>query len=96
MDWEDLPLSDSCEHVKGLWVKMKTKTNKGKFSAGVFNECLIRGSLFMRLLASDTGSVTLKSSPPDGAFQAPGCLLGRQYSRLQGIQETPGVYRGHP
>lgn len=84
MDWEDLPLSDSCEQVKDLWMKMKARTNKGQSSAGVFNGCLTRGSLFMRLLASDKGSITLISSHPDRAFQPPGCLLGKHYSRLQG------------
>lgn len=92
---EELPLGNSCEQVKGLWVKMKARTKEGHFSAGVCYGCPTRESLLMRLLASDTANITLISSHPDGGFWPPGGLLGKQYSRLQGIQETSGVYRGH-
>lgn len=65
---EELPLGNSCEQVKGLWVKMKARTKEGQFSAGVCYGCPTRESLLMRLLASDTANITLISSHPDGGF----------------------------
>lgn len=92
-----LPLSNSCEQVKGLWVKMEAITNKGDFSAEVFNGCLTRGSLLIRLFCFRHREChTHKLSSWWGGFQPPGCLLAKQYSRLQGIQETPGMYWAHP
>lgn len=33
IDCEELPLSNSYEQIKGLWVKMKARTSKGHFPA---------------------------------------------------------------
>lgn len=55
---------------------------------------LIRGSY--QLLASDTGNIMLASSHPDGKFQPPGPLLGKQLSWLQETQGTWGVCREQP
>lgn len=47
--------------------------------------------MIVKPLASAIGGITLPGCHTDTGFQPPGCLLGKKYSWLYTIQETPGL-----
>lgn len=72
-------------------MKIRKQTNKGHLVAGVCYRLPDQGSLSTRHFASDTGSITLTSSHPDGGLQPPGHLLGNRYSKQsRGLLESVG------
>lgn len=52
----------------------------------------VHGDGFTRGLQEAARSATSTGPHPDGGFQSPGYLLGKQDGERRGIQETPGVH----
>lgn len=85
IDCKDLPLRNSEEQVKDLWVRIWDRTNNGHLVVGAHYRPPDQGEPADNAFFLQLQKASCSGTSP---CQPPRYLLGKLYSKLQEIQET--------